>query len=170
MTLAVHKWLNILYTALKFLICWPSREEVCATLPECFCAEFLNAVVIIDCTDVFIEWPSNLLARSQTWSTYKSHNTIKYLFDITPQGTISSVSKAWGGQVSDKVITDQCGILSKLLPRDLVLADQGLEIQYRSDSRYKFNAFIASDERVYCYQRTHLTLMTNAFIAEGKRV
>ena len=68
-TLAVHKWLNILYTTLKFLIRWPSREEVRATLPECFRAKFLNAVVTIDCTEVFIERPSILLARSQTWST-----------------------------------------------------------------------------------------------------
>ena len=37
-------------------------------------------------------------------------------------------------------------------------------------SRYKSNAFIASNERVYRWQRTRLTLMTNVFITEGKRV
>ena len=46
----------------------------------------------------------------------------------------------------------------------------GTLLQYRSDARYKSNAFIASDKRVvYHWQRTRLTLMTNAFIAEGKR-
>ena len=34
--------------------------------------------------EVFIEIPSNLEARSLTWSTYKHHNTIKFLIGITP--------------------------------------------------------------------------------------
>ena len=78
----------------------------------------------IDCFEVFCERPSNLMARAQTYSNYKQHNTVKFLIGIAPQGFISFVSKGWGGRVSDKHLTGNCGILDHLLPEDLiVLAD-----------------------------------------------
>ena len=75
-----------------------------------------------------MERPSNLLARACTWSSYKHHNTIKLLIGIAPQGVISFISEAWGGRVSDKHLTESCGVLQKLLPGDIVLADRGFNI------------------------------------------
>ena len=122
-THTVHKWLNILYMALKFLIRWPDQDELRKALLECFRGQFDKVVVIIDCTEVYIERATNVLARSRTWSNYKSHNTVKYLIGIMPQGTVSFLSEGWGGRVSDKAITKESGILNKLLPGDMVMAD-----------------------------------------------
>lgn len=50
------------------------------------------------------------------------------LIGITPQGTISYVSEAWVGHTSDKFLTENCGILSRLVPGDMVMADHGFTI------------------------------------------
>ena len=79
-------------------------------MPQCFKFSFgTKTTVIIDCFEIFIEKPTNLLARAQTFSSYNHHNTIKVLIGITPQGTISYVSEASGGRTSDKFLTETVG-------------------------------------------------------------
>ena len=75
-----------------------------------------TVAVIIDCFEIFIDRPSNLMSRAQTWSNYKHHNTVKLLVGITPQGVVSFISKAWVGRASDKYITEHCGFYSIYSP------------------------------------------------------
>ena len=87
------------------LVVWPDREVLRASMSLSFWSKFRKCACMIDCFEIFIERPSDLKARAQTYSTYKSHNTMKYLIGIIPQGTISCISKGWGGKVSDKHVT-----------------------------------------------------------------
>jgi len=48
---------------------------------------------------------------------------------------VSYISNAWGGRVSDKYITENCGFLDNIVPGDLVLADCGFNIQATLDCR-----------------------------------
>ena len=87
-------------TRLFPLISWPKREQLWRTMPQCFMYSFGKKVtMVIDCFEVFIEKPTNLLARAQTFSSCKHHNTIKLLIGIAPQGTVSYVSEAWGAEL-----------------------------------------------------------------------
>ena len=75
----LNTWINFLYYTLKQLPIWPSSKVIKDTMPKCFKDQYPDTRVILDCTEIFIEMPSSFCAQSQTYSTYKSHNTAKGL-------------------------------------------------------------------------------------------
>ena len=73
------------------------------------------SVIIIDCLEIKIETPSCNLAKVQTWSNYKHHNTIKYLIGICPHGAITFISKGLGGRTTDKKMQKIVGFWTSIL-------------------------------------------------------
>ena len=47
---------------------------------------------------------------------------------IAPTSAIALISSAWGGRVSDKVITQQCGFLNLMDSGDVILADRWFNV------------------------------------------
>lgn len=111
---------------LKTLIKWPNQDALQENLPECFrYSAYKDTSCIIDCTEVPIQRPSNMLTRQKTWSNYKHSHTIKFLVGMNPNGAISFLSECWGGRVSDKHLTINSGLFDKINSGDVILADRG---------------------------------------------
>ena len=116
-------WIPFLARELDSLIYWPLREDVQRYYPKCF--KRYENIGMIHCTEGLIEKPSIAKAQSQTHSTYKSRNTWKKLICITPAGTISFISKSYGGAAYNRHIFETCGLLDKLHYGDNLMADKG---------------------------------------------
>ena len=113
-------WIN--YMALVFtpLLKWPSQDVIKRFRPRSFAVNFPNLTGIIDCTEFFINKTRNPTAKSQTFSSYKQHNTFKALVCISPSGAITSFQN--------------CGVvmyLTNILPRNRdswTWSDQGMKL------------------------------------------
>ena len=57
------KWINLLYSKIKFMIHWPDRECIHTTTPPAIQALFPKLTCIVDCFEIRIESPKNLKAR-----------------------------------------------------------------------------------------------------------
>ncbi len=58
---------------------------------------------------------------------YQHHNTVKALVGITPTGLITFVSDVYGGNTSDRFITEH-DFLHKVEPGDAIMVDRGFNI------------------------------------------
>ncbi|XP_070552402.1 uncharacterized protein [Ptychodera flava] len=106
------KWIDIMYAKLNFLVKMPDPDAIRETLPNDFKVKYPRLTMLIDCFEVFLEQPHNFHARAQTYSTYKSHNTIKVFLACSPLGAITFISSAWGGRVSDVKLVQNSGFFA----------------------------------------------------------
>ena len=126
----LNKWIQIMDARLSCLIQWPNTDSLHKTMPWCFQVNYgMKVTSIIDCFELFIEKPGDLMSKTATWSQYKHYTTVKYLISITPQGTVSFLSKGYGGRVLDKFITIHSGYLDNIHQGDVTLADRGFNVE-----------------------------------------
>ncbi|KAJ8926973.1 hypothetical protein NQ314_020617 [Rhamnusium bicolor] len=106
----------------------PTRHKNKTCMPSSF-SPFTNCKMVIDCTEIYTEVPSQLDKQKYTYSSYKHRNTLKGLVGVAPNGTITFLSNLYVGNTSDKNIVKHCGVLTSFLAGDLILADKGFLIQ-----------------------------------------
>lgn len=119
-TEVLNSTLDVMYQRLSRFIVWPGKEQIQISLPMCFRATLNDYTSIIECLETRIE--KSQIRSAQTCLQHKNHDTVKYLISVTPQGVVSFVSKGFGGQTSDKYLTERCGYLDKLSPGNVIPA------------------------------------------------
>lgn len=122
-------WVEFLAAYLEQVPKWPSRDLIDRNMPEAFRKEYPRTRVILDCTELFIEMPSDYATQSATYSLYKHNNTAKGLLGISPNGMVTFVANLAPGRLSDKEVTQRSGLYKLLEPGDSVMADRGFLIE-----------------------------------------
>ena len=97
-------------------------------MPAIFKEQFPNTTVILDAREIKVNIPTSLLLQSQTYSSYKSANTFKALFGISPAGHVMFISSLYTGSISDTQLVERNGFLSLLQRGDEVMAHRGFTI------------------------------------------
>lgn len=139
-TRTVHRIINIMFTMLvPTAVFWPSRVELRKNLPEAVKCTYPDCAVIIDCFTVSLEKAVSIdthrqAARAAREMTNQSSqpafvSELKYVIGVAPQGAVMFVSRGAPGNISDKTLVESCGLLHKLLPGDVVLAERDFGIK-----------------------------------------
>ena len=118
-------WVNFMHSVLSGIDIWMTRGKVRRHSPQVFKDIYKDVRVIIDCTEIALERPSDFEVQAATYSTYKSCNTLKGLIGISPNGIPTFISDLFEGSISDNQIVFDSGLVDKLEEGDAIMADRG---------------------------------------------
>ncbi|XP_028414129.1 uncharacterized protein LOC114537197 [Dendronephthya gigantea] len=125
----VTTWVLFLEKELQFLLPFSTLTEMEGLQRPKVFRPYPNLRAVIDCTEFYIEKPSNPSSQRRTYSGYKSANTFKLLVSLSPICHFNFVSELYSGSISDKSIVQRSGFLNALEANDVVMADKGFNIQ-----------------------------------------
>jgi hypothetical protein len=122
-------WINYTYLKLGNICIWPNQDVIRSTMPESMKSKYPTLEWIIDAFELQTERPSSLTLQSQSYSSYKSRNTLKGLLACTPSGQIGFISQLYHGSMSDRELTIRSGFLKMPHNRGAMwLVDKGFLI------------------------------------------
>ena len=105
----------------KSTVKWPSRDDICASMPSSFRELYPNIRAICDITEI----PCEALRVQGHFRFHKALNSIKILTAFAPNGEVTFISEAFSDEESDLEIVSRSGILDLIEPDDLILAEKG---------------------------------------------
>lgn len=133
-----NSWIDYMFGVLGELPAWPHRNTIISQMPDKYRNNFPTTLAILDCTEIKIQKPSSLVLQSQSFSNYKSTNTLKSLIACDPRGAILFTSTLFTGALSDKDIFQKSNFLqlmksliehNYLNKGDGVMVDKGFLIE-----------------------------------------
>ena len=122
-------WINFMYCQWRELDIWPSQALVAYFSPLDFNKMFPTTRVIIDGTEIPIKKPGNPITQQKCWSSYKHGSTLKTNVGCSPGGAVTHVQDAYGGSVSDRLMTERSDLMTKCDPGDSIMSDKGFTVQ-----------------------------------------
>ena len=111
------------------LIVWLLKEVIISHILQCFKRHYRKSRCIINCTEVFIEYPKSLDVRAATWSEYKKHNNVKVLVCSFSYRYIIYLSGCYGGRTTNRLIFQNSSNYNFLEYGDVVMAVRGFQIK-----------------------------------------
>ncbi|KAK3924240.1 Protein ANTAGONIST OF LIKE HETEROCHROMATIN PROTEIN 1 [Frankliniella fusca] len=92
------------------------------------CKPFKNLRVIIDGLELKLECPSNFQQQGNTYSHYKSDNTVRFIVGISCYGGIMFITPGFEGNMTENQALKESGFYDLLQFGDVVMCDRGFEI------------------------------------------
>ena len=117
-------WVKILHMILHTIDIWMPRSKIKKYMPSCFKPLYKDVSVIVDCTEIRSERPSDFDVQCATYSSYKGCNTHKALVGISPSGVPTFISQLYEGSISDNDITNKTKLRDLFEPGDAMMADR----------------------------------------------